>query len=222
MFLLTAFKILLNRYSGQEDIIVGTPIAGRERQETEALIGFFVNTLALRTDLSGNPSFAELLNRVRKVCLEAYTHQDLPFEKLVEQIQPERDLSRTPIFQVWFNMVNLASDALELNELKVEPVAVLETLYIREQNNSLHLQLVYNTLLFNADTIQWMASHLHRLLEGIATNPQANISSFPLFTPSERYELSQRRNLIQPNNTFNEFLKQDIEQSISARVCTAS
>ncbi|HLO83833.1 MAG TPA: amino acid adenylation domain-containing protein, partial [Nostocaceae cyanobacterium] len=219
-----AFKILLNRYSGQEDIIVGTPIAGRDRTETEALIGFFVNTLALRTNLACHPSFVELLSRVRQVCLQAYTHQDLPYEKLVEQLQPERDLSRTPIFQVWFNMVNLASDSLELNGLKVEPVAVLETaskfdlsLYIREQNNTLHLQLVYNTLLFNADTIQWMSLHLQRLLEGIATNPEANIATIPLLTQSERYELSHRRNLIQPTNSFHEFPKSEIEQSISAR-----
>ncbi|AFZ28072.1 amino acid adenylation enzyme/thioester reductase family protein [Cylindrospermum stagnale PCC 7417] len=224
MTLLAAFKILLCRYSGQDDVIVGTPIAGRNRTEIEDLIGFFVNTLALRTDLAGNPSFRELLGRVRQVCLEAYAHQDLPFEKLVEELQPERNLSHTPLFQVWFNMINLSSDSLELMGLKVEPVSILETaskfdlsLYIREENQQIHLQLVYNTLLFNADTIQWMGMHLQRLLAGIAANPEKPISTFPLLTKTERYELSHPCNLIRPTNSFNEFPKQEIEQSIPAR-----
>ena len=102
MTLLAAFKILLHRYTSQDDLVVGTPIANRNRLETEGLIGFFVNTLVLRTDLSGNPSFRELLRRVREVCLAAYSHQDLPFEKLVEELHLQRDLSRNPLFQVMF------------------------------------------------------------------------------------------------------------------------
>ena len=106
MTMLAGFKTLLYRYTGQEDIIVGSPVAGRNRAELERLIGFFISTVVMRSDLSGNPTFREVLGRVRQMALEAYAHQDVPFEKLVEALQPERDLSRTPIFQVWFNMLN--------------------------------------------------------------------------------------------------------------------
>jgi non-ribosomal peptide synthetase component F len=106
MTLLAAFSILLHRYTGEDDIVVGTPIAGRNRQEIEGLIGFFLNHIVLRIDLSGHPSFRELLHRARDMALGAYVHQDLPFERLLEELQPQRDLSRTPLFQVYFNMLN--------------------------------------------------------------------------------------------------------------------
>ena len=112
MTLLAAFEVLLLRHSGQEDIVVGSPVAGRNRSDIEGLIGFFVNTLVLRTDLSGDPTFRELLGRVREVAIDAYAHQDLPFEKLVEELQPERDLSRTPVFQVFFHMLDLDAASL--------------------------------------------------------------------------------------------------------------
>src|SRR4026208_1730481 len=127
MTLLAAFQTLLHRYSGQQDIVVGSPVAGRNYRETEGLIGFFVNTLALRTRLSGAPTFAELLQRVKEVCLGAYAHQDVPFEKLVEELQPERDLSRSPLFQTMFILQNLAQqespagmDGLQLSGLRGE------------------------------------------------------------------------------------------------------
>ena len=106
MILLAAFDVLLSRYSGQEDIAVGSPIANRNRKEIEGLIGFFVNTLVMRTDLSGNPTFFELIDRVRKIALDAYANQDLPFEHLVEVLQPERDMSRSPLIQIVFALQN--------------------------------------------------------------------------------------------------------------------
>ena len=112
MVLLAAFKVLLHRHSGQDDIIVGTPIAGRNRAELEGLIGFFINTIVMRTDLSGNPGFDELIARVRDTALGAYAHQELPFEKLVEELAPVRDMSRTPIFQVFFNHIREDENAL--------------------------------------------------------------------------------------------------------------
>ena len=114
MVLLAAFQVLLSRLAGQEDVVVGTPVAGRNRAEIEGLIGFFINTLVLRTDLSGNPSFRELLGRVREVTLQAYAHQDVPFESLVQHLEIPRDLSRTPLFQVFFNMLNLEPVPVEL------------------------------------------------------------------------------------------------------------
>jgi amino acid adenylation domain-containing protein len=224
MTLLAAFKVLLSRYSGQEDIIVGTPIVGRNRTEIENLIGFFVNTVALRSDLSGNPSFRELLNRVRQVTLDAYTHQDLPFQKLVEELKLEKSVSYNPVFQVWFNMVTLAQDSLKLNDLIVEPISIIETtskfdlsLYVGEENNQIHLRFVYNTLLFNVDTIQWMAMHFQKLLEKISTHPEKTISNFSILTETERYELSHQRHQVSPTNSFIEFPKQEIEQSIPSR-----
>src|SRR5262249_53940710 len=119
MALLSGFQLLLSRYSGQTDVVVGTPVANRERSEIEGLIGFFVNTLALRTEIGGDPSVRELVGRVREVCLGAYKHQGLPFEKLVELLQPERDLGRQPLFQVMFALQNAPREALEMPGLSL-------------------------------------------------------------------------------------------------------
>ena len=123
MTLLAAFDTLLYRYTGTEDILVGSPIANRDRSEIEGLIGFFVNTLVMRTDLSGNPSFSELLGRVREMAMEAYSHQDLPFEMLVEALQPERDLSHTPLFQVMFVLQNAPISEVELDWVNYQFIA---------------------------------------------------------------------------------------------------
>jgi Condensation domain len=199
MTLLAAFKVLLCRYTGQEDIVVGTPIAGRNRAQIEPLIGFFINTLVLRTDLSGDPSFRELLRRVREVALGAYDHQDLPFEKLVEELEPERDLSRTPLFQVFFNMLNLESwqsYSPELCGLTAEPLLLLEpdskfdlTFYARETNEEIHLTLVYNAGLFGAATITGMLGCFQNLLDEIVTKPQQHIANLLLWSDSEKEEL---------------------------------
>jgi len=221
MTLLAAFKALLYRYIGQDDIVVGTPIANRNRVETEGLIGFFVNTLVLRTNLSGNPSFRELLGRVRGVTLEAYAHQDLPFEKLVEELQPERDLSRTPLFQVFFNMLNIEGLGLKLRGLTVERLPPSEpdskfdlTLYAREQNEGIYLRLVYNADLFDATTITRMLGHFQTLLQSIAAHPEQRLSRLPLLTESEQHQQFIRGNLTRPTNPFIEFKREEIEQSI--------
>ncbi|MCK4359258.1 MAG: amino acid adenylation domain-containing protein [Candidatus Cloacimonetes bacterium] len=191
MTLLSAFKTLLYHYTDQEDIIVGTPIAGRNCIETEELIGFFINTLVFRTDLSGNPSFRELLSRIREVALGAYAHQDLPFEKLLEELQPERDLSRTPLFQVFFNMLNFPEIHIKLPGLTIEELALPEifskfdlTLYVNEKNHRIHLDLVYNTELFRKDRMIEMLEQYRYLLSQIVEKPDKRISHFSLVTPT--------------------------------------
>ena len=179
MTLLAAFQALLHRYSGQEDIIVGSPIAGRNRSELEGLIGFFVNTLALRTDLGGTPSFQTLLARVREVTLGAYAHQDLPFEKLVEELHPERDLSRPPLFQVMFALQNVplsvpSMAGLTLTSLDLEGgVAMFDlSLFMQETPRGLRGRLEYNTDLFEAATVVRLAEHFQTLLTGAIARPE--------------------------------------------------
>ncbi|HVF48580.1 MAG TPA: amino acid adenylation domain-containing protein, partial [Pyrinomonadaceae bacterium] len=199
MTLISAFKVLLWRYSGQTDLTVGTPIAGRTRAETEPLIGFFVNTLVLRTRLEAGMSFRELLEREREVCLGAYAHQDVPFERLVEELQPERSLSHTPLFQVMFALQNAPAPVIELSGLKL---SLLEsdtgaaqfdlTLEMSETADGLRGLLLYNAELFEAGAMARMAEHFRTLLESVAANPCARISQLPLLTADEaRQQLSE-------------------------------
>ena len=180
MTLLGAFQTLLSRYSGQEQVCVGTPIAGRNRSEIEGLIGFFVNTLVLRGDLSDNPSFAEFLGRVRETTLGAYAHQDLPFEQLVEHLQPERDLSRTPLFQVMFAFQNAPMQDVEVAALSFSALAAQTgtakfdlTLSMSETEGGLSGSMEYNTDLFEASTIERMMEHFQTLLESIVGRSRA-------------------------------------------------
>jgi len=196
MTLLAAFKTLLYRYIGTEDILVGSPIANRNRAEIEKLIGFFTNTLVLRTDLSGNPSFRELLSRVREVALGAYAHQDLPFEKLVEELQPQRHLSHSPLFQVSFVlqstlMPTLESSGLTLNFQEVDTgTAKFDlTLFLEDTNQGLVGTMEYNTDLFHASTITRMLGYFSNLLEGIVANPNQCLSDLPLLTAAEQHQL---------------------------------
>jgi natural product biosynthesis luciferase-like monooxygenase protein/amino acid adenylation domain-containing protein len=196
MTLLAAFQTLLYRYTAQDDIVVSTPIAGRNRAEIEDLIGLFVNTLVLRTDLSGNPRFQELVRRVQKVALDAYAHQDLPFEQLVEALQPERDLSHTPLFQVMFVFQNAPLPALELPGLTLRPLEMGTgttkfniTLSMRDTDQGLNGWLEYSIDLFDAATMVRMAGHLQRLLQGMVAHPNQHIAELPLLTEAERCQV---------------------------------
>jgi len=196
MTLLTAFYILLHRYSGQEDILVGTPVANRNLPELEHLIGVFINTLVLRTDLSGDPGFRTLLKRVRDVSLEAYTHQDIPFEQLVEALKPKRDLSRTPLFQVVFNlqnspMPNLEIPALEMRFLEIDRgVSQFDlTLMLTKSEGQYHSAVEYNAELFNPATIARMFQSFHQLLETALADPDCPISGLPVVTKEESHRL---------------------------------
>ena len=188
MLLLAAFKVLLYRWSGQSDEVVGTLIANRNRVEIEGLIGLFVNTVALRTDLSGNPGFRELLRRVRGTTLEGFAHQDLPFEKLVEELHPERRLSHHPLFQVLFALQNIPRPA-HAGELPAPDAASAGwrtakfdvAMFMAEAGPGLIGAFEYNTDLFDGSTIAAMATHFEALLAGIAANPDTSILDLPLY-----------------------------------------
>ena len=196
MALLAAFQALLQRYTGQDDIAVGTPIAGRNRVEVEPLIGFFVNTLVLRTNLSGDPTFRELLARVRDVTLGAITHQDVPFEKLVEELRPERATTHTPFFQTMFVLQNTAPAVLDIDGTQAAPYELQDStakfeisVSLRNTGDGLRGTLEYNTDLFDRSTLERMAAHFEQLLEGICANPDARLSALPLLTASERQQI---------------------------------
>ncbi len=196
MTLLAAFKVLLYRYTGQENILVGSPVANRNRTETEGLIGVFVNTLVMRTHLDDNLSFRELLGRVREVVLGADAHQDLPFEKLVEELQPDRNTSHSPLFQVMFVLQNAPVESLVFSSLTLEPIILDKgtaeydlTLNISETREGIHCRVEYNTDLFDDTTIFRMMGHFQTLLEGIVMDCEQRISHLPLLTQMERYQL---------------------------------
>jgi amino acid adenylation domain-containing protein len=201
MTVLAGFQALLSRWSGMRDIVVGTAVAGRTRAEIEGLIGFFVNTLAIRTDLSGNPSFVELIKRVTDVCLEAYAHQEVPFEKLVEELGVERDLSRTPVFQVMMTLQNIAAEQLEMTGLRVSSVergkesAQNKTakfdllLALNEKGDRLEGTLEYSLDLFDCDTIRRMGRHFERVLTAVAENEECLLSELPLLNQEEKRQL---------------------------------
>ena len=209
MKLVAAFQVLLYRYSGQEDIAVGMLIAGRKRAELDGLIGVFANTLVLRSDLSGNPSFRELLARVRGTALDAYTHQDLPFEKLVEELAPERDMSRNPLFQVLFVLQNVPDAALAMEGVEVSSLPLEShsakfdlALSVRESAQGLQTNWEYASDLFDAVTVKRMAQHFKRLLEAIVADPERPLSELPLFTEAEKHQL-----LVEWNDTKRDYPK---------------
>ncbi|WP_433234970.1 amino acid adenylation domain-containing protein [Actinomadura nitritigenes] len=199
MALLAGFQALLARYTGQDDIAVGTPVGGRTHPDTEHLIGFFTNTLVLRTDASGNPSFAELLSRVRRTALDGFAHQDLPFEHLVEELQPHRDRARHPLFQVMFNYaVNNGDDRPGLAGIDAcgFPVGYTATpfdlaLSIGNSAGDLHGTVEYSTALFDDTTIEQLTVRLTALLEAVAADPEQHLSEIPLATGDELERLKE-------------------------------
>jgi len=203
MILLAAFQTLLYRYTGEEDIVVGSPIANRQNSEIEPLIGFFVNTLVLRTDLSGDPTFRELLGRVQEITMGAYEHQDIPFEMLVEELQPERNLSFAPLFQILFVLQNAPRDELSLANLALSHMEVSSgathfdlTLQLEETAQGMTGVIEYSTDLFDQETMQRMFGHLRTLLAGVVANPEERICALPLLTAAEKDRL-----LVQWNDT---------------------
>ena len=206
MTLLAAFQAFLQRYTGQPDILIGTPIAGRTQPETEDIIGCFVNTLVLRNDLSGNPSFTDILSHARATTLEAHANQDVPFEILVSALQPERNMSHTPLFQVMLvlhpPLPEIKLPGLMLKQIEVEnETAKFDLMFsFREEGQGLVGLLEYRTERFDASTVKRMGEHYQRLLEGIVANPSQRLSALPLLSADERRHL-----LVECNDTATEY-----------------
>lgn len=201
MVLLAAFNVLFHRYTGQQEIIVGSPIANRNRKELEGLIGFFANTLPMRTNVSGELSFREVLARLKEAALGAYAHQDLPFEYLVEQFHPERSLSHSPLVQVMFNfeptipqMAEMPGLSASLMDYDNKSAKFDLTLFARDHGTEIFGTLEHNVDLFTSETIERMAGHLLTLLSGIVANPDQPISGLPLLTRHERYQMLEEWN----------------------------
>ncbi len=226
MVLLAAFKVLLWRYAGQEEVVVGTPIANRQQSELEELIGFFVNTLALRTSIEGSESFKDLLKRVREVCLGAYQHQDVPFEMVVEEMAVERALNHTPIFQVMFVFQNTPASELLLEDVEI---SVLEVdsgtakfdlmLTVREDERGLSGQVEYDTDLFEAASIKRMVGHYERLLQELVRDRQQAIGAVPMLGAEERQQLLYEWNQTSapvPDKCLHQLFEEQVERTPDA------
>ena len=221
MLLLTAFQVLLMRYTGKTDISVGTSIANRTRAEIEGLIGFFVNMLVIRTDCSGNPTFLQVLQQVREVCLQAYTHQDLPFEKLVSALQPERDLSRSPLFQVSFQLTQATlptqlMPGLSLEALGIDGASADDDLRVMmtETPQGFSCTAFYNTTLFEAQTIHRILKHFQTLLQGIVLTPEVSVALLPLLSEQEQQMQLVEWNMTQARYPENMCVHQLFEQQV--------
>lgn len=222
--LLAAFQTLLGKYSGQDDIIVGTPVANRSLVETEGLIGFFVNTLAMRTRLDGNPTFIDLIQRTREVTLGAYANQQLPFDKLVEELLPERNLSHSPLFQVLFDLQNVPQQPLKLAGLKP---SILEfensttkfdlALSLQQQGDELGGTLQYNVDLFDSSTIARLLEHFRNLLVEIGANPQKRLSEFDVMNDAERRMVLSEWNRTDTDFSAEKCIHEIIEEQAARR-----
>ena len=229
MLLLAGFQALLSRYSGDTDILVGTPIANRTRSETEEMIGLFANTLVLRGDLAGDPTVLELLRRTKQTALDAYANQDVPFEKLVEELNPERSLSHNPLFQVMFSLQNAARQGFQLSGLEITPLqATIETakfdlsIFLAESSDGLRGRIEYNTDLFERATIERLWRHYERLLSGAVANPELRLSELPMLGNDEREELLTGWNntaAVFPDCCVHEWFEQQARQTPKAIAC---
>jgi aspartate racemase len=216
MALVAAFKALLYRYTGQEDMLLGTPVAGRDRTQTEPLIGFFVNTLVLRTDLSGDPTFRQMLGRVRETCVGAFAHQDTPFEKLAAELQPERSQNHTPLFQVAFAMEAASQQQLTMSGVQARPLFFDDgnakfdlSLYVDDTPKGFKTIVEYRTDLFSAETIERLLGHLETLLQSAVKNPDERISALQMLTAPEKQQL-----LFEWNNTATSYQSQKSLQEL--------
>jgi len=231
MTLLAGFQALLWRYSRAETVVTGVPIAGRSRVELEGLVGFFANTLALRVAVRGEQTFEELLQAVQRVCLGAYEHQEIPFEKVVEELHPQRQLNRNPLFQVMFifqtaGQEKLVLPGLEISGLDLENETSIFDLSLTavEEENNLRMLLQYSTDLFEAETIKRTLNYLERLLEGVVANPQQRVSELPLLAEAERQQIlveSNRTEFESENRCIHELFEQQVEKTpdVSALIC---
>jgi hypothetical protein len=193
MTLLAAFQTLLYRHTGQDDLVVGTAIAGRNRAEVEGLIGVFINMLVLRTDLSGNPTFRQLMGRVREVTLEAYAHQEIPFEKVVEELQPARALTQSPLFQVAFGLQHAPVQTFTTGGLRMSPMTFDSdisrydlTLWMFEGEGELTASWTYSTDLFEAETVARMQRQFETVLRGVVENPEARLAALDVLSEEEK------------------------------------
>ena len=223
MTLTAALAAVLQRYASHTDVLLATPVAGRRRSEVEPLIGFFVNTLILRTDCSGNPSFSELLTRVRAAALDAYAHQDLPFEKLVEELNPERDLSHLPLAQVMLVLQTAATEVPSLRDVEVTPYPLAEdmapydvTVELKPSDAGIEGSFLYNTDLFDAPTIERLVAHFERFLATVAEAPDARIDDVALLDPGEVERLVHAWVDVRPELTGPPLLHERLERQAAA------
>jgi len=221
MTLLAAFQMLLSRYSGQDEIVVGCPVAGRTRIETEPMIGFFVNTLALRTNMTGDPTFRELLGRVREVTMAAYEHRELPFEKLLEELKPQRRMSHTPLFQVMFTLHHGSRFRGEFEGLKRTPIPIETntakfdlTLRMTDAPDGLRGSMEYRTDLFQPGTVQGLLENFRRLLDHVVANPDRRLSAYHLLSDDERAQILEHWNDTQTAYPLDQSIHELFEQQV--------